>query len=177
MRDDVRMKKVKSEEMEKDKQIQLRKQEIAQLRLQAQVEELHRSIRFFKEENEIIRRLLEESRRYSSMKTRGLRQALPTRLTYSGEKPPRDSPTCLFVCLIGILSGLEVAIRLLRAKYSGTHGVIATLTEMVRGSMIIQRITEKLLAPFAMHQHRNASRCSKHDSDRSRMCAVDKLFF
>ncbi|RLU24148.1 hypothetical protein DMN91_004358, partial [Ooceraea biroi] len=140
-RDDVRMmKKIRTQKLKKDKKIE-RKQDITQLQLQAQVEELHRNIRFFREENEYMRNLVEQCR-YSAEKTGGLQQLLPTRLTYSG---------------------LMIAIRLLRAKYCSTHGIIATLAEMVRSSLIIQRITEIIFAPFANHRntHRSSAATSR----------------
>lgn len=85
MRED--MKKIMRAQKLRDKRLadQRKPQEIAQLQLQAQVEELHRNIRFFREENAHIRRLVEECR-YSSQKMTGLQRLLPSGLTSSGEK-------------------------------------------------------------------------------------------
>jgi len=77
MYEDARGRKFRGQKPRRDEQV---KQEIAQLQLQAQVEKLHKSIEFFKEENEYIRRLVE---RYSMV---GRTQQLPVKLTYSGEK-------------------------------------------------------------------------------------------
>jgi len=69
------------------------------------------------------------------------------------------------------LSGIAIAIRLLRAKYSSTQRLITTLTEMVRGSLIIQQLNEKLLAPIAEHWQ-NTDRCIKRDNNRSTRVAI-----
>jgi len=42
-------------------------------------------------------------------------------------------------------------IKHLRAKYHNQHGIIATLTGMFQGSINIQQIAAKLLAPFKEH--------------------------
>jgi len=75
MYDDVRARKFRGQKPRRDEQV---KQEIAQLQLQAQVEKLHKSIEFFKEENEYIRRLVE---RYSMVG-----RVHQNKLTYSGEE-------------------------------------------------------------------------------------------
>lgn len=73
----------KTQKLEKHVNAEHWKKEVVQQRLQTQVEELHRNIRFFKQENEYIRCLVEQCR-YSSEETKVLKQLLP--ITYSGEK-------------------------------------------------------------------------------------------
>jgi hypothetical protein len=75
--ENARARKFRGQKPRRNEQV---KQEIAQLQLQAQVEKLHRSIEFFKEENEYIRRLVE---RYSMV---GRTQQMSNKLTYSGEE-------------------------------------------------------------------------------------------
>lgn len=48
-------------------------------------------------------------------------------------------------------SGLTTTIRHLQAQYHTEHGIIATLTGMFRGSINIQQIAAKLLAPLMEH--------------------------
>jgi len=81
----LKVKKNKTQKLEKDINVKRWIEEVVQLRLQMQIEELHKNIQFFKQENEYIRRLAEKCRCLSEdIKT--LQQLLPIRDTYSGEK-------------------------------------------------------------------------------------------
>nr|XP_012214925.1 PREDICTED: uncharacterized protein LOC105667617 [Linepithema humile] len=124
--------KTTTQELEKHVNIEHWRTEITQQRLQTQVEELHRNIRFFKQENEYIRCLVEQCR-YSSEKTKVSKQLLP--ITYSG---------------------LTTAIKQFRAKYHIKQGIITTVTEMLRGSINIQQIAGKLLA-FVEYWYRDSN--------------------
>lgn len=84
--DDIRkIKKTKMQKLKKDINVKRWIEEVVQLRLQVQIEELHKNIRFFKRENEYIRRLAEKCRCLSE-DIKGLQQLLPIRDTHSGEK-------------------------------------------------------------------------------------------
>lgn len=80
-----KVKKTKTQKLEKDINVKRWIEEVVQLRLQVQIEELHKNIRFFKQENEYIRRLAEKCRCLSE-DIKGLQQLLPIRDTSSGEK-------------------------------------------------------------------------------------------
>ncbi|XP_067214914.1 uncharacterized protein [Linepithema humile] len=107
--------KTTTQELEKHVNIEHWRTEITQQRLQTQVEELHRNIRFFKQENEYIRCLVEQCR-YSSEKTKVSKQLLP--ITYSGNnnhgdrdatrfhKYPTDCRETVSVCRV-LVSGLK----------------------------------------------------------------------
>lgn len=83
--DRVKVKKPKMQKLEKDTNVKRWIQEVVELRLQVQIEELHKNIKFFKQENEYFRRL-SEKRRYLSEDITSLGQLLPIRDTHSGEK-------------------------------------------------------------------------------------------
>jgi len=72
------------QKLEKDVNVKRWIEEVVQLRLQVQIEELHKNIQFFKQENEYIRRLAEKCR-YLAEDIRNLQQFLPIRKTHSGE--------------------------------------------------------------------------------------------
>ncbi|XP_011872930.1 PREDICTED: uncharacterized protein LOC105564829 [Vollenhovia emeryi] len=129
--DTVKVQKSKTQKLEKDVNVKYWIEETVQLRLQMQIEELHKNIQFFKRENEYIRCLAEKCRCLSE-DINGLQQFLPIRDTYSG---------------------LTTTVNRLRAKYHNEHGIIATLTEMFRGSIntSIQQIAARLLAIFSNH--------------------------
>lgn len=79
--DIIKITKTKTQKLRKDIKVKSWIEEIVQLRLQSQIEELHKKIQFFKRENEYIRHLAEKCRCLSKDI-----QGLPTRDTYSGEK-------------------------------------------------------------------------------------------
>ncbi|KYQ57895.1 hypothetical protein ALC60_02944 [Trachymyrmex zeteki] len=126
--DTVKVKKTKMQKLEKNMNVKRWVEEVVQLRLQVQIEELHKNIQFFKQENEYIRHLSEKCRRLSE-DIRNLQQLLAIRETYS-------------------VSGFTTTIKHLQAKYHNQHGIIATLIGMFQGSINIQQIAAKLLAPF-----------------------------
>lgn len=72
------------QKLKKDINIERWREEVIQLQLQAQVEELQKNIRFFKQENEYIRHLIEKC--HCSLKIKFLQELLPITVTYSGEK-------------------------------------------------------------------------------------------
>lgn len=82
--DTVKVKKTKMQKLEKNMNVKRWVEEVVQLRLQVQIEELHKNIQFFKQENEYIRHLSEKCRRLSE-DIRNLQQLLAIRETYSGE--------------------------------------------------------------------------------------------
>jgi len=86
MHDDIlNITKTKTQKLVKDINIKHWKEEVIELQLQMQIEELHKNIQFFKQENEYIRCLAEKCR-FLSGKIKSLQQLLPIRVTYSGEK-------------------------------------------------------------------------------------------
>ena len=82
--DTVKVKKTKMQKLEKDANVKRWIEEVVQLRLQMQIEELHKSIKFFKQENEYIRRLAKKCRCLSE-DIQNLQQMLPIREIHSGE--------------------------------------------------------------------------------------------
>ncbi|XP_036143211.1 uncharacterized protein LOC105836071 isoform X2 [Monomorium pharaonis] len=122
--DTLKVKKTKTPK-KRDPNVKHWIEEIVQLRLQMQIEELHKNIQFFKQENEYIRRLAEKCRCLSE-DVRGMQQLLSIKDMHSE----------------------LTTIQHLQAKYHNEHGIIATLTGMFRGSMNIQQIAAKLLTPF-----------------------------
>lgn len=74
--DILKVKKTKTKKLVKDINVKHWIEEIVQLRLQMQIEELHKNIQFFKQENEYIRCLAEKCRCLSK-DIRGLQQLLP----------------------------------------------------------------------------------------------------
>lgn len=71
------------QKLKKDVNIERWREEVIQLQLQTQVEELQKNIRFFKQENEYIRYLIEKCR--CSLKIKFFQELLPITVTYSGE--------------------------------------------------------------------------------------------
>ncbi|XP_036143210.1 uncharacterized protein LOC105836071 isoform X1 [Monomorium pharaonis] len=151
--DTLKVKKTKTPK-KRDPNVKHWIEEIVQLRLQMQIEELHKNIQFFKQENEYIRRLAEKCRCLSE-DVRGMQQLLSIKDMHSGEK--------LYLSIINFLQFTVLpkrytyyrqlfseltTIQHLQAKYHNEHGIIATLTGMFRGSMNIQQIAAKLLTPF-----------------------------
>ncbi|KYN20897.1 hypothetical protein ALC57_06804 [Trachymyrmex cornetzi] len=145
--DTVKVKKTKMQKLEKDVNVKRWIEEVVQLRLQVQIEELHKNIQFFKQENEYIRRLAEKCRCLSE-DIRNLQQLLPIRETYS-------------------VSEFATTIKHLQAKYHNQHGIIATLTGMFQGSINIQQIAAKLLAPFKEHWNPRENIATTHISSAS----------
>ncbi|XP_018361652.1 PREDICTED: uncharacterized protein LOC108760291 isoform X2 [Trachymyrmex cornetzi] len=143
--DTVKVKKTKMQKLEKDVNVKRWIEEVVQLRLQVQIEELHKNIQFFKQENEYIRRLAEKCRCLSE-DIRNLQQLLPIRETYSE---------------------FATTIKHLQAKYHNQHGIIATLTGMFQGSINIQQIAAKLLAPFKEHWNPRENIATTHISSAS----------
>ncbi|KYN08341.1 hypothetical protein ALC62_00632 [Cyphomyrmex costatus] len=149
-----KIKKIKMQKLEKDMNVKRWIEEVVQLRLQMQIEELHKSIQFFKQENEHIRRLAEKCRCLSE-DIKNIQQLLPIRETYS-------------------VSRFTTTIKHLQAKYHHQHGIIATLTEMFRGSINIQQIATKLLAPFIEHWNPSENITATHVPSASGVQAVLK---
>ncbi|XP_032680433.1 uncharacterized protein LOC116848441 [Odontomachus brunneus] len=100
-------------------------EEITQQQLQAQLEELHRNIRHFREENEYLQYLIERCR-CSSERTKISLEPL-IRATYHG---------------------FTTAIEFLRDKYRNRSEIIITLSNTFRHSINIQQIINSLLTPF-----------------------------
>lgn len=158
---------MKTKKLEKNVNVKRWIEEIVQLRLQMQIEELHKNIQFFKQENEYIRCLTEKCRCLSE-DMRGLQQLLPIKDTYSGEKlhlriidffisfNSAYRETCLYMDIRGSsFSGLTTTIKHIQAKYRNEYGIIATVIGMFRGSINIQQIAARLLAPFLEHWKRD----------------------
>ncbi|XP_018396404.1 PREDICTED: uncharacterized protein LOC108774722 isoform X2 [Cyphomyrmex costatus] len=154
-----KIKKIKMQKLEKDMNVKRWIEEVVQLRLQMQIEELHKSIQFFKQENEHIRRLAEKCRCLSE-DIKNIQQLLPIRETYSERA--------------WIVSRFTTTIKHLQAKYHHQHGIIATLTEMFRGSINIQQIATKLLAPFIEHWNPSENITATHVPSASGVQAVLK---
>ncbi|KYM78563.1 hypothetical protein ALC53_11218 [Atta colombica] len=152
--DTVKVEKMKMQKLEKDVNIKRWIEEVVQLRLQVQIEELHKNIQFFKQENEYIRRLAEKCR-YLAEDIRNLQQFLPIRKTH---KTVSEFTT----------------IKHLQAKYHNQHGIIATLTGMFQGSINIQQIAAKLLAPFKEHWNPRKNIATTHVSSASEARASSK---
>lgn len=84
--DIIKTKKTKTQKLEKNIKVERWIEEMVQLRLEMQIDKLHKNIQFFKQENEYIRRLSEKCRCLSD-DIKGLQQLLPTRETYThGER-------------------------------------------------------------------------------------------
>ncbi|XP_011066588.1 PREDICTED: uncharacterized protein LOC105153441 [Acromyrmex echinatior] len=131
-------------------------EEVVQLRLQMQIEELHKNIQFFKQENEYIRHLSEKCRCLSE-DINNLQPFLPIGETYS-------------------VSGQQftTTIKHLQTKYHNPHGIIATLTELFQSSINIQQIAAKLLAPFKEHWNPGENIATTHVSSASEAQALSE---
>ncbi|XP_011691888.1 PREDICTED: uncharacterized protein LOC105452470 isoform X3 [Wasmannia auropunctata] len=141
----LKIKKTKIQRLEKDTNVKRWIEEVVHLRLQVQIEELHKNILFFKQENEYIRRLVEKCRCLSE-DIKSLQQLLPIRDTYSG---------------------LTTTVKHLQVTYHNEHGIIATLTGMFRGSINIQQIAAKLLS-FIEHWNPRDNMVTSHVSSAPR---------
>ncbi|KYN34239.1 hypothetical protein ALC56_11346 [Trachymyrmex septentrionalis] len=144
--DTVKVKKTKMQKLEKDANVKRWIEEVVQLRLQMQIEELHKSIKFFKQENEYIRRLAKKCRCLSE-DIQNLQQMLPIREIHS-------------------VPEFTTTVKHLQAKYHN-HGIIATLTGMFQGSINIQQITAKLLTSFKEHWNPRENIATTHVSSAS----------